>query len=193
MRTIVRGKAKVKVEFGAKINVSLQEGYARIDRFEWDAYNEGCDLPDQVDRYKRLYGHYPELVQVDKIYLSQSNRAWLKERNIRHIGSPLGRKPKKVVKSYYMKRKDRREAAERNQIEGKFGQGKNGYNLNLIRAKLSSTSMSWIAAIIFVMNLIRYTKGFPGSILKWLFANVMKMREEIIITFMPAQRNLGLI
>lgn len=193
VRPIVRGKAKARVEFGAKINVSLQEGYARIDRFEWDAYNEGCDLPDQVDRYKRLHGHYPELVQVDKIYLSQSNRAWLKERNIRHIGSPLGRKPKKVVKSYYMKRKDRREAAERNQIEGKFGQGKNGYNLNLIRARLSSTSMSWIAAIIFVMNLIRYTRGFPGYILKRLMANVIKMREMIILTSMPTQRNLGWI
>lgn len=146
-----------------------------------------------VDRYKRLHSHYPELVQVDKIYLSQSNRAWLKERNIRHIGSPLGRKPKKAAKSYYMKRKDRREAAERNQIEGKFGQGKNGYNLNLIRARLSSTSMSWIAAIIFVMNLIRYTRGFPGYILKRLIANVIKMREMIILTFMPAQRNLRLI
>ena len=34
---------------------------------EWDAYNEGCDLPMQVERYKQLNGHYPELVQVDKI------------------------------------------------------------------------------------------------------------------------------
>jgi len=193
VRPIVRGKAKAKVEFGAKINVSLQEGYARIDRFEWDAYNEGCDLPMQVERYKVLNGHYPELVQVDKIYLNRSNRAWLKERNIRHTGDPLGRKPVKTVKSYYMKRKERREAAERNQIEGKFGQGKNGYNLNQIRAKLSSTSMSWIAAIIFVMNVIRYTRDFPGSMLKWLFTNVMKMREEIIIPFMSAQRNLGWI
>jgi len=193
VRPIVRGKAKAKVEFGAKINVSLQEGYARIDRFEWDAYNEGCDLPMQVERYKQLNGHYPELVQVDKIYLNRTNRAWLKERNIRHTGDPLGRKPVKTVKSYYMRRKERREAAERNQIEGKFGQGKNGYNLNQIRAKLSSTSMSWIAAIIFVMNVIRYTRDFPGSILKWFFANVMKMREEIKITMMPTQKKMGWI
>ena len=51
-----------------------------------------------------------------------------------------------------MRRKERLEAAERNQIEGKFGQGKNGYNLNQIRTKRSSTSMSWISAIIFVMQ-----------------------------------------
>lgn len=193
IRPIVRGKAKAKVEFGAKINVSLQEGYARIDRFGWDAYNEGCDLPMQVERYKELNGHYPELVQVDKIYLNRSNRAWLKERNIRHTGDPLGRKPAKKVKSYYMVRKERREAAERNQIEGKFGQGKNGYNLDQIRAKLSSTSMSWIAAIIFVMNVIRYARDFSGSILGWIIDNVVEMGNEKIITFIPAQRNLGLI
>jgi hypothetical protein len=191
VRPIVRGKAKARVEFGAKINVSLQDGYARIDRADWNAYNEGCDLPMQVERYKELNGHYPELVQVDKIYLNRTNRAWLKERGIRHTGEPLGRKPEKTVKSYYMRRKERREAAERNQIEGKFGQGKNGYNLNHIRAKLSSTSMSWIAAIIFVMNVIRYCRDFPGSLLKWLFANVMKMRNEISTTMTPTQRYLA--
>lgn len=191
VRPIVRGKAKARVEFGAKINVSLQSGYARIDRAEWNAFNEGCDLPMQVERYKTLTGHYPELVQVDKIYLNRTNRAWLKERNIRHTGDPLGRKPVKNVKSYYTKRKERQEAAERNQIEGKFGQGKNGYNLNRIRAKLSSTSMSWIAAIIFVMNLIRYTRDFSGSVWKWLLANVMRIRDEVASAIMPIPGNLA--
>jgi hypothetical protein len=83
------------------------------------------------------------------------------------------------------------EVTHSNQIEGKFGQGKNGYNLNQIRAKLSSTSMSWIAAIIFVMNIIRYCRDFPGFLLKWIIANVMKMREQIILTMMPNQRNMG--
>ena len=32
-----------------------------------------------------------------------------------------------------------REAAERNQVEGKFGQGKRGYGLNDIRARQPST------------------------------------------------------
>lgn len=41
IRPIIRGKAKAKVEFGAKINVSLDDGYARIDHFDWNAFNEG--------------------------------------------------------------------------------------------------------------------------------------------------------
>jgi len=54
----------------------------------------------------------------------------------------------------------------RNQVEGKFGQGKNGYNLDEVRATTSRTSESWIDAIFFVMNLIRFGKEFLFSFLK---------------------------
>ncbi len=38
--------------------------------------------------------------------------------------------------------------------EGKFGQGKNGYHLNRIRAKRADTSAAWINRIFPVMNLL---------------------------------------
>ncbi|MGB1284296.1 MAG: hypothetical protein ACPG44_07505 [Polaribacter sp.] len=41
-----------------------------------------------------------------------------------------------------VKRKRKKEATERNPIEAKFGQRKNGYNLNKIRARLKDTSQS---------------------------------------------------
>ncbi len=72
----------------------------------------------QVERYKLLNGNYPELLPVDKIYLTRENRAYLKERDIRHTGDPLGRKPVRSPKTAYQKRKTRQECAERNQIEG---------------------------------------------------------------------------
>ena len=59
---------------------------------------------------------------------------------------------------YYQKQKQKKEAAQRNHIEGKFGQAKNGYNLNKIRARLKSTSESWVACIFFIMNLLNYKK-----------------------------------
>ena len=180
VRPIVRGKAKSKVEFGAKINVSLHDGYARIDHFDWNAYNEGTDLIMQVERYRELHGHYPKVVLVDKIYLNRENRRWLKEHGISHTGDPLGRKRVVNPPSAYQKRKKRSECAERNQIEGKFGQGKRGYNLNNIRARLSSTSTSWIAAIIFVMNILRHMKGISISFFVTLFDKLMRMRKIII-------------
>jgi hypothetical protein len=160
VRPIPRGKIKSRIEFGSKLGVSLDQGFARIDTFSWDAYNEGGDLTKQVEHFKELHGHYPELVQVDKIYATRSNRKWLKERGIRITAAPLGRKNKQKKESYYQKTKRKKEATERNQIEGKFGQGKNGYNLNQIRAKLLKTSESWVACIFFVMNIIHYESKF---------------------------------
>ena len=161
VRPIPRGKAKSKTEFGPKLGTSLDNGFARVDTFSWDAYNEGTDLKKQVEGYRLQHGYYPELVQVDKIYATRENREWLSHRGIRITAPPLGRPKAKDKETPYQKRKRRKEAAERNQIEGKFGQGKNGYNLNKIRAKLKETSESWIACIIFVMNLIRYAGDFP--------------------------------
>jgi len=46
----------------------------------------------------------------------------------------------------------------RNHVEWKFGQGKNGYNLDQIRAKRKDTSESWISAILFIMNLTKLMK-----------------------------------
>ncbi len=183
VRPIVRGKSNRKVEFGAKINVSLQNNYARIDRISWDAFNESTDLKQQVERYKDLYGYYPELVQTDKIYLTRENRNWLKERSIRHIGSPLGRRPKQEHKTAYQKRKEKKEFAERNHIEGKFGQGKNGYNLNHIRARRSDTSISWIAAIIYIMNLIRFAKDFLFSFLNLIMVKCKAVYSNTLIGY----------
>jgi hypothetical protein len=162
---MARGKQGKKIEFGAKINVSLQQGYARIDQFNYEAFNEGTCLIEQVENYKKLNGHYPELVQTDKIYMNRENRKFLKDSNIRHTGKPLGRKPKEDL-SRYEKTKLKNERGERNHIEGKFGQGKSKYKLNKIMARLAQTSESWIGAIFFVMNILKLSREYF-----WLFLN----------------------
>jgi len=153
VRPIVRGKAKHKVEFGAKLGISLNNGFARIDTLSWDAYNETGDLKAQVEAYHQIHGCWPEVVIVDAIYPTRDNRKWLKDNGIRISAKELGR-PKE--KTQYQKNKEKKERNSRNQIEGKFGQGKNGNSLNKVRAKLRSTSESWIASIFLVMNLQRY-------------------------------------
>jgi transposase, IS5 family len=172
VRAIVRGKAKAMVEFGAKLGVSEQNGYVRINTLSWDAYNEGSDLVKQAEAYRELNGHYPEVVITDTIYGTRENRAWLKDKGIRYSGKALGRPPK-TPQTPYQKRKFKIEQSERNHIEGKFGQGKNGYNLNKIRARKALTSESWIACILFVMNLVKFFKDFSLAIWQALisFAN----------------------
>ncbi len=157
IRPILRGKDKTSTEFGAKISASVVDGMSRVEHISWDQFNEASDLELQVNMYTKTFGHYPELVLADQIYLNRKNRNWLKERGIRIVGKPLGR-PKKTNLNAYQKRKLKKERNQRNHIEGKFGQAKNAYGLSSIKAKRSDTSQSWIGAIFFIMNLISLEK-----------------------------------
>ncbi len=56
---------------------------------------------------------------------------------------------KKLDLTDYQKKKQKEEYNERNQIEGKFGQAKQAYDLNNIKDKLSNTPHSWIRVILF--------------------------------------------
>jgi hypothetical protein len=158
VRPIVRGKAGKKTEFGAKISVSMTDGLAFVDHIGWDAFNESKDLKQQVEEYKQRYGYYPETVLADQLYGSRENRRYLKENGIRFGGKALGRPPKKTAENAerLQREKEQRiqDSRERIPIEGKFGQGKNGYRLNYIRARLQKTSEAWINSIFLVMNLM---------------------------------------
>ena len=165
IRPIVRGKAGKSAEFGAKLSVSLtKSGIATVDRIGWDAFNESEDLEMQVERYKEVHGHYPESVIADPIYGTRANRKWLADKRIRYCGKPLGRPRKETPenKEELKKEKKQRQAdyRERIPIEGKFGQGKNGYGLGYIRAKTARTSEAWIRSIFLVMNLLVLERAF---------------------------------
>ena len=90
-------------------------------------------------------------MHVDRIYRTRENRAWCKERGIRISGSPLGRPPKDLSES--MKKQARDDESFRNAIEGKFGQAKRRYGLNLVMSKLAETSETAIAITFLVINL----------------------------------------
>jgi len=181
VRPIVRGKDKAQIEFGSKLGVSLVDGYARINTLSWNAYNENGDLPEQVEAYKNLKGYYPEVVIVDKIYGTRENRAFLKQHGIRFCGKALGRPPREIM-TPYQKLKRKIELGIRNQIEGKFGQGKNAYSLSKVRTRSAKTSESWIACIMFVMNLIRFQADF-------LFSDPEKTFLQVLERFFPQYRD----
>jgi len=166
VRPIVRGKAGKAVEFGAKLTVSLVNGFAHLDRLSWEPYNEGGDLKMQVENYHRRYGVYPEVVLADRIFGTQENRAFLKKHGIRFSGKALGRPPQL---SPAEKRKIAHEARRRSLIEGKFGEGKRRYDLDLVKAKTSKTSESWIAIIFFVMNLALWGRIYFFAKFLWRF------------------------
>ena len=159
VRPIVRGKAKAHTEFGAKINLSLIDGISFLDELSWDAFNEGDHLIQYVEKYKARFGFYPAEILADKIYCSRNNRKLLKGLHIKLIAKPLGRPSSDPALSIHVS------PGERNPIEGKFGQGKTGYGLNRIKARLKNTSESWIALIILVLNLVKLAGVAAPSLL----------------------------
>ena len=79
IRPIVRGKAKTPTEFGAKIDMSIDEnGMARLEKMSFDAYNESDVLIGAIERYYERWKHYPEKVLVDQIYRTRKNLAFAK-------------------------------------------------------------------------------------------------------------------
>jgi len=104
-----------------------------------------------VENYKKRFGFYPAKVLADQIFCTRENRKWLKDKNIQLAAKPLGRPSAKAV-AYHVR------PGERNPIEGKFGQAKNAYGMNRIRARLKNTSQSWIASIILVLNLFKLAR-----------------------------------
>ncbi|MEL7588299.1 MAG: IS5 family transposase [Prolixibacteraceae bacterium] len=155
VRPIVRGKDKNKVEFGAKVNISEVNGFCRVGRLSWEAYNESVDMKMQVENYKQTYGCYPKVFLGDQIFLTRENRKYMKEKGIEIYGKPLGRPPVQNAQTPIQRYRKKKKAAQRNHVEGKFGQGKRGYGLNRIMVRLSETSESWINAIFFIMNLVK--------------------------------------
>lgn len=150
VRPIVRGKARAQAEFGAKVAVSMVEGYAFIEHLSWDSCNESRGLKQAVADYKQRYGYYPEAVLADQLYRTRENLSFCRKHGIRLSGPPLGRprsdnKPEKKTAYQDMK--------ERNAVEGGFGVGKRRYGLARIMARLKDTAESIIALQLLVMNL----------------------------------------
>jgi len=187
VRPIIRGKVDKPVEFGSKLSVSLTgDGVACVDHLRWDAFHEGGDLKSQVEAYRARHGYYPEVVLGDPVYGTQENRRYLKGRDIRFAGKPLGR-PKRVTEANReamkrLKAQRRKEYLQRIPIEGKFGQGKNGYRLNYIRAKRADTSFAWISSIFLVMNL--------QILLRIFFALWEKGVAAVLLPLLPIGRTM---
>jgi hypothetical protein len=109
---------------------------------------EEANLKDYVENYQKRFGFYAAKVLADQIYCTRENRKWLKDKNSQLAAKPLGRPSAKAV-AYHVRTR------EWNPVEGKFGQAKNGYGMNRIKARLKNTSQSWIASIILVLNLVK--------------------------------------
>ncbi len=163
IRPIVRGKAKAPTEFGAKLDMSVDEhGMARLEKLSFDAYNESDVVKTALENYRERTGHYPERVLADQIYRNRDNINFCKKWHIRLSGKALGR-PKKIPA--VDKKTEYQDNVDRIEVERKFSLAKRKFGLGLIRTKLENTTKSSILLAIIAMNVDRLTSLF----IRWLF------------------------
>ena len=163
IRPIVRGKAKAPVEFGAKLDMSVDEkGFARLEKLSFHAYNEQDVLVTAIENYRKRTGHYPERVLVDQIYRNQKNRAYCKNKKIRISGKALGRPKKKP--SPEEKKTAHQDNTDRIEVERGFSLAKRCFGMGLITTKLNITTRSSIAPLHSAMNLSNLARAFLLSI-----------------------------
>ena len=155
IRPIVRGKAKSPVEFGAKLDLSVDEtGMCRIEKLSFDAYNEGAVLKTAIAKYKERTGHYPERVLVDQIYRNRENISYCSNLGIRLSGKKLGR-PKKDADSKAEKKIAYQDNTDRIEVERKFSLAKRKFGLGLLLTKREDTTRASIVLSIIAMNIDR--------------------------------------
>ena len=165
IRPIVRGKTGKPVEFGAKLDISVSDGWTRLECWSFDAYNEGTKLIETIERYRVREGHYPERVLADKIYRNRENPSYCKLHGIRLSGPALGR-PKKD------EQRDRRQTYldqnERIEVERQFSLAKRKCNLGKVKTKLEETVGFTLAMSIVVLNLRKIQRTLSRLLLQIL-------------------------
>lgn len=176
IRPIVRGKAKAPVEFGAKLDMSIDEkGLARLEKLSFDAYNESDVLINAVERYRVRTGRYPERVLADQIYRTRKNRAYCKKNGIRMSGPALGR-PRQMTSEE--KKQSYTDNTDRIEVERGFSLAKRCYGLGLLHTKLDMTTRSSIALSIIAMNVNRLTDIILRCVVILIFSRY-RWRKEL--------------
>ena len=152
VRPINRGKRPNPTEFGQKLHLSVADGYTFLEQTCWSNYNEGFDLQATVEAYYARFGYYPKAVLADKIYQTRANRKYCSELGIRLTGPALGRKTKAA--SVQEARQMYRDSCERNAVEGRNGNLKRRFGLDLISSKLDENAKTEAALNLVAMNAV---------------------------------------
>ncbi len=177
VRPIVRGKAKNPVEFGMKLDISVVDGWTRLECHSFDAYNESTKLQEMVENFHKREGHYPSRVLADKIYRNRENLNYCKERGIHLSGPALGRPRKGEQRN---KAQDYLDECQRVEVERRFSLAKRKCGMGLIMAKLEDTAAHVVAMSILVLNLRKIQCAF-FELLDWLLGFLGSAKKQAVI------------
>jgi hypothetical protein len=153
IRPIVRGKENKPVEFGIKVHMIQVDGINVIEHYDYEAYNECKRLKPAVLLHKELFGSCLQLA-ADRIYATNENRTYLREKEIAHNFIPKG-------KGDTAQKKQLRQVlntARSTILEGSFGNEKNHYGLRKVAARNKANETLWVFLGVMTANAVKIAK-----------------------------------
>jgi len=141
LRPIVRGKEVKPVEFGPKVHKVQVDGISFIEHLSYEAFNEGTRLKQSVAFHHKHFGKLSQL-GADGIYATNKNRRYCTKMNIATSFTSKGKQGKLADQKQAMRSVLSNVRAT--VLEGSFGNEKNHYLLNKVKAKTQPTEIAWI-------------------------------------------------
>ena len=141
VRPIVRGKETKAVEFGAKLHKVQVSGISFIEYLSYENFNEGTRLKQTVAFHQKHFGRLSQL-GADAIYATNENRRYCSKLRIATSFVPKGKQGKQAGQKKAMR--SALSVIRGTVLEGSFGNEKNHYLLNKIKAKTQATEIAWI-------------------------------------------------
>ena len=142
IRPIIRGKEVKPVEFGAKVNKLQVDGISFIEYLSFDAFNEGVRYKEGIYLQRKLFGKCTHH-SADAIYATNKNRKYATQQGIQTNFVPKG----KQKHEYLEQAKAMRSLLNKERstvLEGSFGNEKNHYLLQKVKARNKNTEICWI-------------------------------------------------
>ncbi|WP_312280062.1 transposase [Oscillibacter sp.] len=139
-----KGKEGKPVEFGAKLDISVVNGWTRLECFFFNTYNEAGNLAAISECVQEREGHYPSWILADKIYRNRENLRYCKEHGTHLSGPALGRPKKGKIPD---KTQNFLDKCERVEVERRFSLAKRKCGLGLITTKLRETIAHSVAIL----------------------------------------------
>lgn len=151
VRPIKRGKENKPTEFGAKVHMMQTNGLCWVEFFSYQAFNECKRFKISVIKHKAIFGECRQ-ASADRIYATNENRRFYRKHNIFHNFEPKG---PKLKDQRWAKEQQRLNKDRATRLEGSFGNHKNHYGLNKVKARNEANERVWIYFGVFTANAVQ--------------------------------------
>ncbi len=160
VRPIIRGKEVKPVEFGAKVNMLVVDGISFIEHLSYDNFNEGTRLQSTIHFQQRYFGACYQM-GADAIYATNENRRYCTKNGIATSFVPKGNEGK--TKEQKSQMRSILGKVRSTVMEGSFGNEKNHYQMNKIKAKSEANEKAWIFFSLLTCNAVQIAKRIQAS------------------------------